>query len=79
LNVTQGESTSMIAKPWCARPGLDQRHELLLVAGEAARDEGGAERQREQHRVDRLLLVRLAFLRLRADVGRAENCPLVRP
>jgi hypothetical protein len=46
-------------KAFVREPGLDQRHELLLVAGEAARDERRAEREREQHRVDRLLLVGL--------------------
>ena len=34
---------------------LDQRHQLRLVAGEAARDEGGAELQRHADQVDRLV------------------------
>ena len=56
--------------------GLDQRHELFLVAGEAARHERRAERERQQHRVDRLLLVGLALLRLRADVRRRRELAL---
>ena len=48
--------------------GLDQRHELLAVAGEAARDERAAEREGREARVDRRLLVLFAFLGLRADV-----------
>ena len=59
--------------------GLENRHELRLVAGEAARDEGGAERHREQHAVDGLHRVRLALLALRARSADAENCPLVSP
>ncbi len=51
-----------------AHSGLDQRHELRLVAGEAARNEGGAERQREQHRIDGRSQVHIAPLRLRTDI-----------
>ncbi len=48
---------------------LDERHELLLVAGEAARDVRGAELQRHEHEVDALVGVDRAALRLRAAVG----------
>ena len=41
-----------------------QGNELLLVAGEAARDEGGAHDKRERHGVHRLVRVHLAALRL---------------
>ena len=37
------------------QPRLDQRHELLLVAGEAARDEGAAEAQRRETGIHRRL------------------------
>src|SRR5881394_1136710 len=62
-----------------ADSGLDQRHELLLVAREAARDERAAERERDLDRVDRRLLVHLAALRLRADVRRRRELPLREP
>ena len=41
----------------------DQRHQLLLVAGEAARDEGRAEQQRHADQIDR-----------RVGVGRRRPC-----
>ena len=59
-----------------AHAGLDQRHELVLVAREAARDERAAERERDLHGIDRRLLVDLAALRFRADVGRRRELPL---
>ena len=48
---------------------LDQRHELRLVAGEAARHERRAELQRHADQVDRLVAVHHAALRLGAAVG----------
>ena len=48
---------------------LDQRHQLLLVAGERARDERGAELQRHGHEVDRIVGIGHAALGLRAAVG----------
>ncbi len=48
----------------------------LLVAGERARDEGRAEREGEEDRIDRRLLVRFPLLRGRADVGRGGELPL---
>ncbi len=55
--------------------GLQDRHELRLVAGEAARDERGAKRQRQQAAVDRLHRVGLALLAERAAVGRRRELP----
>ena len=57
-------------------PGLEDRHELALVAGEAARDEGRAERQRQQAAVDRAHRVGLALLAERAGIGRGRELPL---
>ncbi len=37
------------------QPGFDQRHQLLLVAGEAPGDEAGAELQRHADQVDGLV------------------------
>ena len=36
-----------------AHTGLNERHELRLVAGKAASHESGSEGQRQQNRVDR--------------------------
>src|SRR2546430_8035647 len=58
---------------------LDERHQLLLVAREAARHEGGAERHRQQHRVDRRLEVGLALLGPAADVPGCGKLPLGEP
>ncbi len=49
--------------------GLDERRELLLVAAEAARDEGGAHEERERHGVDRSVGVDGAALGFAALVG----------
>jgi hypothetical protein len=79
LNVTHGEITSTKREAVVRDPRLEDGHELLLVAGEAARDERRAQGEREQHRVDRLLRFaspRFAFDPTSAD---AENCPFVRP
>ena len=46
--------------------GLDQRHELLLVAGKSTRDIRRAELQRESDEIDRRIAVDDAFLRHRA-------------
>src|SRR2546421_11900802 len=70
--VDQGEALVLHA-------GLDERHELLLVAREAARREGGAQGHREQYRVDRRLEVGLALLRLGADVGGGGELSLRQP
>ena len=48
---------------------FDEGHELLLVAGEAARDEGGAHEEREADGVDGGIRIDGALLRLRALVG----------
>src|SRR5712671_7333213 len=48
--------------------GLDERGELLLVAAEAARDEGGAHQEREADGVDRGVLVGRALLCLRTFI-----------
>ena len=55
---------------------LDQRDELVLVAGEAARDECGAELQRHADQVDRLVLVLHAAAALGAAVGGGGELPL---
>src|SRR5213083_974729 len=49
--------------------GLDERGELLLVAAEAARDEGGAHEERERDGVDRRIGVDGAALGFAALVG----------
>ena len=56
--------------------GLEDRHELSLVAREAARHERRAERQRQQRAVDRLHRVGLALLAGRALVGRRRELAL---
>jgi hypothetical protein len=58
---------------------LDQRHELLLVAGEAAGDERRAQHQRELDEVDRLVAVDRAALRLGALVGGGRELALGEP
>ena len=55
---------------------LENRNELRLVAREAARNERRAQAEREQDRVDGALLVRLAALALRADIGGCRELPL---
>ena len=55
---------------------LQQRHELLAVAGKRARDERGAQLDREPADIDRRVLVDLAALLLRADVGGGRKLPL---
>ena len=49
--------------------GRDQRHELALVARERARDEGGAQLQRDRDEVDGIVSVGHALLGFRAAVG----------
>ena len=58
---------------------LDQRHELRLVAGEAARHEGGAERERQQHGIDGRTLIHLALLGFRADIRGGGELALGEP
>ena len=58
---------------------LDQRHQLGLVAGKAARHEGRTRGKRRQHRVDRRLHVDLALLGLAAEVGRGGELALGQP
>ena len=48
---------------------LDQRNELRLVAGEAARDEAGAELQRQCGKIDRAVAIDQAALALGTTVG----------
>ena len=55
---------------------LEDREELVPVAGEAARDEARAQGQRHQHGVDRSLDVRLAPLRQGSHIGRRGELPL---
>ena len=69
LKVTHGLMTSRIAVPRCENARLQQRHELLAVAGERARDERRAELDRQAADVDRRVLVDLAALLRRSDVG----------
>ena len=56
--------------------GLDQRHQLRLVAGEAARHEGGAELQGHADEVDGFVGVQHAALALRPLVGGGGELPL---
>ena len=55
---------------------LEDRHQLLLVAREAAGHEGRPEIEGQRNRVDGAEAVRLAALALRADVGRGRELPL---
>ncbi len=57
-------------------PRLQDRHQLRLVAREAPRHERRPEPERQRHRVDRLLHVGLAALRLRAGVGGGRELSL---
>src|SRR5437764_12323510 len=58
---------------------LENRNELLLVAGEAARYECGADAHAKRHRVDWSELVGLASLALRADIGGGGELSLGQP
>ena len=58
---------------------LDQRHELRLVAREAARDKRGAELQRHRDEIDRRVGVDGAALGLRALVGGRRELTLGQP
>src|SRR5688572_18685439 len=49
---------------------LQDRYELLFIAGKTARHERCTEREREQHRIDGLVAIRFAALRLRAYIRR---------
>jgi hypothetical protein len=81
LKVTQGlRHVDEGRAAMCASAPLISGTSCFLVAGKAARDEGGAELQRQRHEVDRrielLTTPRLLFEPLSAV---AENWPLVRP
>ena len=56
--------------------GRDQRHQLRLVAGEAARHETRAKLQRHRHQVDGVVGVHHALLGLRAAVGSRRKLTL---
>ena len=56
--------------------GLDHRHQLVLVSGEAPRDERTPLSHGHLHRVDGLLLVDLALLGLGAHVRGGGKLPL---
>ena len=58
---------------------LDQRHQLRLVAGEAARDVRGAELQGEADQIDRRIGVDRTAPGLRALVGGRRELPLGQP
>ena len=68
--------TSTSARPLCESPAFRMWNELGLVAREAARDERGAEREREQDGIDRRLNVGVALLRRRADIRRRRELTL---
>ena len=57
-------------------PGLEDRHELALVAREAARDERRAEGQGQQAAVDRAHGIGLALLAERPGIGRCRELAL---
>jgi hypothetical protein len=59
--------------------GLDQRHELRLVAGEAAGHEGRPHQDRHRGQVDAGVGVDRALLGLRALVGGGRELPLGQP
>ena len=63
-------------EPAVREAGLQDRHELRLVAREAAGDERRAEREREQAAVDGVHRVRLAPLAQRPEIGRRRELPL---
>jgi hypothetical protein len=54
---------------------LDERDELVLVAGEAARDIRGPELQRHEDEVDALVGVDRARFAFEPRSAVAENCP----
>ena len=58
---------------------LDQRHQLVLVAGEAARHEGRAELQRHATRSIALSWLTTPLFDFEPLSAVAENWPLVRP
>ncbi len=62
-----------------AERALDQRHELVLVAGEAARDIGDTELQRQRHHVDGSVAVDRPALGLRAAIGGGRELALGQP
>ena len=68
--------TSMKRRAAVAERALDQRHELLLVAREAAADVARAELQRHRHQVDRGVAVDDALLALAALVGGGRELAL---
>ena len=68
--------TSISAKSVVRHGRLQDRHELLLVTGETARDERRAETESHGHGVDGRQHVRLALLRARANVGRGRHLAL---
>jgi hypothetical protein len=68
--------TSMKAGPAMAQRALDQRNQLLLVAGEAACDKARAQLQRKGGQVDRRVAVDHAALALRALVGGGRELAL---
>ncbi len=68
--------TSMNAAPLCDSGALDQRHQLGLVAREAAPDVAGPQLQGQAHQIDRLVVVDDAALRLRAGVGGGRELAL---
>ena len=69
----------MNAAPLMLERRLDQRHELRLVAGKAARDERGAEPDRHADEIDRLVERAGSLLALRAAVGGGGELALGQP
>jgi hypothetical protein len=79
LNATHGLMTSISAAPrWLIAP-LDERDELVLVAGKAARDVARAELQCDLDEVDRGVAVDRALLALAAGVGGRRELALGEP
>jgi len=79
--IVEGDArdNTSISRARMVEGGLDQWHQLRLVAGEAAGHKGRAQRNRQLHRIDRGLVVDLAFFALLPRSAEAENCPLVSP
>ncbi len=66
----------MNAAPAMQQCRLQERHELILVPGEAARDIGGAKLQRHGDKIQRRVGVFRTLLALRALVGGRRELPL---
>ena len=79
LKVTQGEITSMSAKPRCASPAFSIGTSCALSPEKLRATKVAPSVSASMHRIDRALPVGLARLLLVPMSADAENWPLVRP